>query len=102
MANLIVTFRIASDSGYQSRYDSFVAAAHELADGGVSSTWEETTSFLSFRVAGTAESVCQHLYLKSAFDSTKDVMVVIDIGMQKKAVKGPVNYLGTLTANLGF
>jgi hypothetical protein len=102
MANFIVTFRIASDSGYQERYDSFVDAVHVLAQGGVGSTWEETTSFLVFRAQGTADSVCQHLYLKSSFDGSKDIMVVIDIGARQKATKGPIKYLSTLTGLLGF
>ncbi|KWT72246.1 hypothetical protein APY03_6271 [Variovorax sp. WDL1] len=43
-----------------------------------------------------------HLYLKSAFDSTKDVMVVIDVDRRVKATKGQIEYEVLLTKYLGF
>lgn len=102
MAHFIVTFRIASDSGYQERYDSFVEQVYKLAVGGIGSTWEETTSFFSFVAAGTVASVCSALYLKSSFDSSKDIMVVIELDSRTKATKGPVKYANTLDGALGF
>lgn len=101
MAHFVVTFRISSDSTYQARYDSFMEKIYELA-GGTGATWEETTSFLSFKATGTADSVCDSLYFGSEFNALKDMMVVIDLDARKKAVKGDVKYLGTLSDNLGF
>jgi len=73
----------------------------ELA-GGVGSTWDETTSFASFKAAGTADSVCSALYLGSKFNSISDIMVVIDLDAREKATKGEVKYLSILTSSLGF
>lgn len=101
MAHFIVTFRIGSDGNYQERYDSFVKKIHELG-GGLGFVWEETTSFASLEATHTAESLCSNLYLGSAFDSTKDIMVVIDLDARKKSTKGKVNYTTTLTSTLGF
>lgn len=102
MAHFIVTFRIASDSGYQERYDSFVEQVYKVAVGGIGSTWDETTSFFSFVAVGTAASVCSALYLKSSFDDSKDIMVVIELDSRTKATKSPVKYLNTLNGTLGF
>jgi len=46
--------------------------------------------------------MCSDLYLQTPFDSTKDTMIVIDLDRKKKATKGQVKYLATLTSNLGF
>jgi len=102
MAHFIVTFRIASDSGYQERYDSFVEKVYKLAINGVGGTWDETTSFFSFRAIGTAASVCTELYVNSLFNATKDIMVVIDLNARTKASKGPIKYEGVLDGSLGF
>ncbi|ULR87388.1 hypothetical protein [Comamonas sp. B21-038] len=101
MAHFIVTFRIESNSSYQSRYESFMKKAYELA-GGSPKTWEETTSFLSFQATGSADSIRDSLYLGSEFNAIWDMMVVIDLDARKKATKGDVKYLSTLTSNLGF
>lgn len=101
MAHFIVTFRIGSDGNYQERYDSFVKKVHELG-GGVGVVWEETTSFASLEASHTAESLCQALYLGSEFNSSKDIMVVIDLDAREKATKGKVKYTGTLKSTLGF
>jgi hypothetical protein len=101
MANFIVTFRIKADDDYQSRYDSFVAKAHELA-GSPGSTWEETSSFLAFDAPGTAEEVCQKLYFGSDFNASKDVMLVIDLTRRQKASQGNIRYPNMLEACLGF
>lgn len=103
MARIIVTFRIKNDSGYQTRYESFTKKAAELADS--SGVWEETTSFVAFKPrssSATAESVCSDLYLHSDFDSSKDVMVVIDLDKKQKATRGEIKYPNTLAAVLGF
>lgn len=101
MAHFIITFRIGSDPGYQTRYESFVKKIHELG-GGIGKVWEETTSFASLQSPLTAEALCQALYLGSEFNSSSDIMVVIDLDAKVKATKGKVNYLTTLTATLGF
>lgn len=101
MAHFIVTFRIGSNSTYQARYDSFVSRIHELA-GGTGKTWEETTSFAAFKATGTAETVCNDLYLKTDFAEADDLMIVIDLDAKVKATKGKVKYASTLTSALGF
>lgn len=62
MAHFIITFRIGSDPGYQTRYESFVKKIHELG-GGIGKVWEETTSFASLQSTLTAEALCQALTL---------------------------------------
>ncbi|PNG53194.1 MULTISPECIES: hypothetical protein [unclassified Variovorax] len=101
MAHFILTFRIASDSGYQTRYESFVETVEKFA-GGPGKVWDQTTSFYVFEAESTAQAVVSHLYLKSAFDSTKDVMVVIDVDRRVKATKGQIEYEVLLTKYLGF
>lgn len=101
MAHFIVTFRIGSNSTYQERYDSFMEKVFELA-GGVGATWDETTSFASFKASGTADSICSALYLGSKFNSAWDIMVVIDLDARQKATKGELKYLSLLTHSLGF
>ncbi|MBB4219400.1 hypothetical protein [Variovorax guangxiensis] len=101
MAHFILTFRIASDKGYQERYDSFVDAVHKLA-GGAGKVWDETTSFYAFSTNSTAQHVLNHLYVRSDFDSTKDMMVVIDVDTRTKATIGPLKYEVLLTSYLGF
>lgn len=102
MAHFIVTFRIADDSGYQVRYESFLEEIYKKASGGSPGTWEETTSFLSFESSGTADSMCNSLYMDSKFDASKDMMVVLELDSRTKAVKGPISYLATLNRTIGF
>ncbi|MGJ7499882.1 hypothetical protein ACSFBF_05940 [Variovorax sp. ZT5P49] len=101
MAHFILTFRIASDKGYQDRYDSFVDAVHKLA-GGPGKVWDETTSFYVFSANSTAQNVLNTLYVGSDFDSTKDIMVVIDVGNRAKATIGPLKYEVLLSSYLGY
>jgi hypothetical protein len=101
MAHFIISFRIKSDATYQDRYASFTSRVYEIG-GGSPSVWEETSSFFAIRADGTAASVCSDLYLKTDFDSTKDLMVVIDLDKREKATKGEIKYLSTLAACLGF
>lgn len=102
MAHFIVTFRIKNDSTYQDRYDSFVKKAKEFAK---YSPWDQTTSFLTFEANDktlSASSLCSRLYTESEFNSTKDVMVVIDLDNRKKATKGDIEYEALLSGGLGY
>lgn len=99
MAHFIVTFRLKNDSTYQDRYESFVERARAIA---TLSAWEETSSFFAFRAEGSAISICTDLYLHSQFDSTKDLMVVIDLDSKQKATQGNVAYPALLELGLGF
>ncbi|MBW3512913.1 hypothetical protein [Janthinobacterium sp. NKUCC06_STL] len=101
MAHFIVSFRIKSDSGYQSRYDSFRKRVEEIA-GGIGKVWEETSSFYAFETTNTAQGLCSDLYLSTEFDSSKDMMLVVDIKNQQKATKGEIKYPNTLDSALGF
>lgn len=101
MAHFIVTFRIGSNSTYQDRYDSFMGKIYELG-GGAGPTWDETTSFASFKAVGTAETICNELYYGSKFNAAWDIMVVIDLDAREKATKGEIKYLSILTSSLGF
>lgn len=103
MAHFIVTFRIGSGSGYQERYDSFVAAVIALAGGTSGKVWDETTSLYIFEVDGySAEQVAAYLNAKSKFDTSKDIVVVIDVDAKKKAIRGKLDYEVLLTSYLGF
>jgi len=64
--------------------------------------WDETTSFYCFELDTTAEDLCSTLYVGSDFNSTKDIMVVIDVTNKKKATKGPLKYPSLLDSYLGF
>ncbi|WP_426391950.1 hypothetical protein [Variovorax sp. R-27] len=101
MAHFILTFRIAADASYQARYESFVQAVVTFA-GGPGRVWDETTSFYAFEANSTADSVVRHLWVASDFDSSKDMMVVLDLDAREKATKGPVPYVPLLTAYVGF
>ena len=97
--HFIVTFRFKNDATYQDRYDSFIEQANQVA---TTVPWDQTTSFLAFEAKGTAETVCSDLYLKSAFDSTRDVMVVIDLDNKQKATRGEIEFDVLLLLGLGF
>lgn len=101
MAHFIISFRIKSDTSYQSRYDSFTSRVAEIAsrDGGA---WEETSSFFAIKANYTAERLCDDLYLNSEFSAALDIMIVIDLDRREKATKGEIQYPNTLGANLGF
>lgn len=101
MSHFILTFRIASDAGYQERYESFVETVKAMV-GGSGKVWDQTTSFYAFRMEGSAKDVVSHLYLKSKFNSQTDVMVLIDLDNKVKATKGPIEYESLLTIYLGF
>ncbi|NYT81449.1 hypothetical protein H0A70_08095 [Alcaligenaceae bacterium] len=102
MPHFIVTFRIKDDKDYQARYDSFMETAKSLAK---YSPWDQTTSFLALQSTdanATSSSLCSSLYVDSKFDSTKDVMVVVDLDKRTKSTKGKIEYEGLLDAGLGF
>lgn len=102
MPHFIVTFRIKSDSSYQERYDSFIEQVREDAD---LLPWDQTTSFLAFRSkdkALSAQGLCNRLYVYSKFDSSKDIMVVVNLDDKTKATQGDIEYLQLLSAGLGF
>lgn len=101
MANFIISFRIKQDDTYQSRYASFVDAVRK-AGGGTGAVWEETSSFFALQASHTATGLCDHLYVSSEFNGTKDEMLVVDLSSRKKATKGPLKYLSTLESCLGF
>lgn len=101
MAHFIVSFRIKSDSDYQSRYDSFKKRVEDLG-GGVGKVWEETSSFYAFETKNTAQGLCNDLYLNTEFDPSKDVMLVVDVINQQKATKGEIKYPNILGSALGF
>lgn len=99
MANFIVTFEFKSDDTRKARYDSFVKKVNDLT---AYKNWDETTSFYCFELDTTAEDLCSTLYLGSDFNSTKDIMVVIDVTNKKKATQGPLKYPSLLDLYLGF
>lgn len=71
MASFIVTFKIKSDSNYQSRYDSFVKKINEISG---YSHWDETTSFYCFKADSTVEDVRFQLVIDSEFDPSRDTV----------------------------
>jgi hypothetical protein len=98
MGHFVITFRFESDSGYQKRYDSFVKRVDAIA----TKTWSETSSFYAIEATGTAESICEDLYLHTGFSVSGDQMLVIDLDKKQKATKGEIKYPHSLTACLGF
>lgn len=101
MANFIISFRIASDSSYQTRYNSFVSAVHQAA-GGLEHVWEETSSFFALEANETAASLCDQLYYGSDLLESKDEILVIDVSRRQWTSKGDLKYLTTLKSALGF
>ena len=99
MASFIVTFKFKSDDTRGERYDSFVKKINELTS---YRHWDETTSFYCFELDTTAETLCTDLYIGSDFNSTKDIMVVIDITNKQKATKGALAWPSVLDSYLGF
>jgi len=99
MANFVVTFRFKADSTYQSRYDSFVKKVVEIA---TTHPWAETSSFYAMEASETAESLCHRLYVETEFDSTKDLMLIVDTKNQVKATKGNLEYPTLLKVGVGF
>ena len=99
MANFIVTFKFKSDDTRSERYDSFVKKINELTN---YEHWDETTSFYCFEADTTAEALCSALYVGSDFNSTKDIMVVIDVSNKQKATKGDLQWPSLLDSYLGF
>ena len=98
MGHFVITFRIKSDDEYHKRYESFTERVSKIA----TRKWEETSSFYAIEADGTAESICTDLYVLSDFNATKDQMVVIDLDLKQKAVKGVLEYPYTLDSCLGF
>ena len=101
MTHFVISFRIHSDTTYQDRYNSFVDQVRAIG-GGIGGVWEETSSFFAIEATGSAASICDNLYFASAFDSSKDVMLVIDLDSKNKATKGPIKYPNILSSTLGF
>lgn len=99
MGNFVITFRFKSDATYQSRYESFVKKVHEIAS---THPWAETSSFYALEADETAESLCNRLYLETEFDSTKDLLLVVDTKRQVKATKGEIQFPTLLKTGLGF
>lgn len=99
MANFIVTFEFKSDDTRKARYDSFVKKVNELT---AYKHWDETTSFYCFELDMTAENLCSSLFVGSDFNSTRDIMVVIDVTNKQKATKGPLQWPSVLDSYLGF
>lgn len=98
MGHFVITFNLKWGDDYSARYKSFTDRVKQLAK----SSWDETTSFYAIEANGTAESICDELYIYTRFDSSTDAMVVIDLDNRKKAVKGQVSETALLTRCLGF
>jgi hypothetical protein len=101
MTHFIISFRIKSDESYQQRYESFKSKVVAIA-GSSGAVWDETSSFYILKAVNTAQGLCSDLYLGSDFNSTKDIMVVIDVDNRQKATKGPLEWPGVLESTLGF
>ncbi|PMY37401.1 hypothetical protein C1Y35_19835 [Pseudomonas sp. GW456-L14] len=99
MANFIVTFRFKSDSSYQERYDGFVKKVQEIA---TTYPWPETSSFFAFEANETADSLASRLWLETGFDTSKDIMLVVDVKNRSKTTKGKIEYPTLLDQGLGF
>lgn len=99
MAHFLVSFRLASDSTYQERYDSVIERIDAIKTNGA--VWDETSSVSIFEANGTAASVCDDLYYQTKLNANKDQLVVIDTVAREVAQRG-CKYPHLLTGNLGF
>lgn len=86
MSVYLVTFRIHSDSTYQARYDSF---QQELLNG-CHGWWRDPTSLVAVSTSEAIDTFCSRIYVKSSFDATKDMFLVLDSEYKTGRVKGVV------------
>lgn len=98
MSVFAVTFRIHDDSDYRRRYDSFTDEVRN----GATTHWEETTSFMLVETTESIDSFCSRIYVKSSFDSSKDIYVVMDTQVKSARARGPIKYPFTLHSLLPY
>lgn len=96
MSVFMVTFRIEYDATWQDRYDSLRDRVNQIA---TSTVWDETTSCYVFQAVGTADGVCDDLFMKTKINAS-DTLLVVDITGQRYASRGAKNQ-GTLQAAMG-
>jgi hypothetical protein len=75
MTDYWISYRIASDDGYSSRYRGLIAAIEQCATHG---QWDADTSFVCIRSKHTIEEVGQHL--KRELNATTDHLAMREIG----------------------
>ena len=90
MANYWVTFRIASDAGYDKRYGEFLQAMIKAR----SSSWAEPTSF--WLVSSTLGIDAFVAALSIPLDATKDLLVVRELAVDSSRYFGKVEHLAVL------
>lgn len=93
MAVHSVSFTLKRDSTYSERYESFMAQIRASKK-----VWEETTSFALVETAESASELETRLYVKSMFNHTKDLMIVIDVTGRSGVSRGKLEYPLTLGA----
>lgn len=76
------------------RRESLVARAKSNASGEV---WEETTSFLLFNCAKTADGLASDIYINSDMNSTYDKLLVVNLSTKDYATKGTISDLHKLS-----
>lgn len=77
MADYWISYRIASDAQYSSRYGALIKAIDECATGG---QWDADTSFVCIRSKHTIDDVGGHL--KKALNGNTDHLVMREIGKE--------------------
>ena len=98
MSVYAVSFRIHEDVDYSRRYQSFTSA---LAAGATAS-WDETTSFVLVETSESIDAFCSRIYVHSAFDSSKDIYLVMDVEKKSARFRGKNKYPNTLQALIPY
>jgi hypothetical protein len=92
MNNYWVTFRIASDSTYQKRYDAMVKGAIEARGEGLG--WAEPTSFWLLQSELGINAFVKKI--AAGLDAKKDLLLVRELAANNSAYFGTPEQLGTL------
>ena len=90
MATYAVSFHLKKDRTYNDRYDSLMEEIEKST-----LIWVETTSFCLVRSGKTLATFTSSLYM-TAFDPSKDKLLVMDVGDVNATARGDIEYPATL------
>jgi len=85
MPVFIVSFDLKYDDTYQARYNSFMEQVKLGGD-----WWDDPTSCVVVRTSETIDAFCHRIYVKSDFDATKDLFMVLDAHVKAGRIRGAI------------
>lgn len=87
MAVYSLTFRIHQDASAPQRYASTIEAIKNVCHG---EYWDEPTSFFLFENPSTAAAIANYINENSAFDPSKDILLVTNLSVKQYAPLGKI------------